>query len=176
MGVEKRTESRSVVEKWRQELISKICLLREVMPQSISNEFRPEKSSVENGFLLERSAGILLGFFYYCKVWRPEIKAIKTEANGFRLALQPLLLAERDRAFIKQLKANRDAEEELMADTEGWEVGTWFGQKVYKTVPDDKLFHYYSNGHISPEWMSHHSQSGRTGIWADLREYAWKFA
>merc|ERR1711988_410793 len=60
-GVDKRTESRSVVEKWRQELTSKICPLREVMPQSISNEFQPEKSSVENGFLLVWSAGILLG-------------------------------------------------------------------------------------------------------------------
>merc|ERR1712241_1295514 len=78
----------------------------------------------------------LAGFAYYCKVWRPQLKQQKTEANGFRLALQPLLLAERDRAFIKEIKAHRDAEEELMADTEGWEVGTWFGQKVHKTVPE----------------------------------------
>ena len=47
-------------------------------------------------------------------------------------------ITERDRAFIKEIKAHRDAEEELMADTEGWEVGTWFGQKVYKTVPEEK--------------------------------------
>ena len=47
-------------------------------------------------------------------------------------------ITERDRAFIKEIKAHRDAEEELMADTEGWEVGTWFGQKVYKTVPENK--------------------------------------
>ena len=35
----------------------------------------------------------LAGFAYYCKVWRPQLKQQKTEANGFRLALQPLLLA-----------------------------------------------------------------------------------
>ena len=27
---------------------------------------------------------------------------------------------------------NRDAEEKLMADVEGWEVGTFYGHKVYK--------------------------------------------
>ena len=26
----------------------------------------------------------------------------------------------------------RDAEEKLMADVEGWEVGTFYGHKVYK--------------------------------------------
>ena len=54
------------------------------------------------------------------------------------MALAPLLQAERDRAYIKQVKANRDAEEELMADVEGWETGKWFGQPVYYTVPDNK--------------------------------------
>ena len=77
---------------------------------------------------------------------------------------------------LQQCKKNRDAEIELMADVEGWEVGTWFGQKVYKCVPDDKLLHFYSVGHISDEWYAHHNQSGtKDGIWMDLREYAWKF-
>ena len=48
------------------------------------------------------------------------------------LAITPLMLAERDREFLKQLRKNRDAEEKLMADVEGWEVGTFYGHKVYK--------------------------------------------
>jgi NADH dehydrogenase (ubiquinone) 1 alpha subcomplex subunit 13 len=48
-----------------------------------------------------------------------------------------MLLAERDRGYIKQLKLNRDAEEDLMKDVEGWEVGTWFGEPIYKTVRDE---------------------------------------
>ena len=48
------------------------------------------------------------------------------------LAIEPLMLAERDREFLKQLRRNRDAEEKLMADVEGWEVGTFYGHKVYK--------------------------------------------
>ena len=63
------------------------------------------------------------------------------------LALTPLMLAERDREFLKQLRKlvefvrilqylplfrNRDAEEKLMANVEGWEVGTFYGHKVFK--------------------------------------------
>lgn len=53
------------------------------------------------------------------------------------MALMPLLLAERDRGYIKEVKRVRDAEVDLMADVKDWEVGTWFGEKVYKTVPDN---------------------------------------
>jgi len=55
------------------------------------------------------------------------------------LALTPLMLAERDRAFLKQLRLNRDAEEKLMGGVEGWEVGTFYGHKVYKTLKENEL-------------------------------------
>ena len=54
------------------------------------------------------------------------------EMRSASLALEPLMLAERDREYLKQLRRNRDAEEKLMADVEGWEVGTFYGHKVYK--------------------------------------------
>ena len=50
-----------------------------------------------------------------------------------RMALFPLLIAERDREFLKQLTRNRDEEEKLMADVPGWKVGTWYGEPVFKT-------------------------------------------
>jgi len=59
------------------------------------------------------------------------------EMKSARLAITPLMLAERDRAYLKQLRLNRDAEEKLMADVEGWEVGTFYGHKVFKTLGDD---------------------------------------
>ena len=52
----------------------------------------------------------------------------------FQLALEPLLAAESDRALCKTARIARDAEEEVMKDVEGWEVGTWFGHKVFKTI------------------------------------------
>merc|ERR1719312_2168131 len=61
----------------------------------------------------------------------------KVELKSSDLALTPLLLAERDREYLKQCRRNRDAETELMKDVEGWEVGTWYGHPVYKTVGEE---------------------------------------
>merc|ERR1712200_346177 len=36
----------------------------------------------------------------------------------------------------KQCRRNRDAEAKLMANEEGWEVGTWYGHPIYKTTGD----------------------------------------
>jgi hypothetical protein len=33
------------------------------------------------------------------------------------------------------ISRNRDAEEKLMKDVEGWEVGTWYGHPIYKVSP-----------------------------------------
>jgi len=61
------------------------------------------------------------------------------EMRSSKMAIFPLLLAERDRKFLKQINANRRAEEELMKDVPGWEVGTWYGERVYTTVPKDEF-------------------------------------
>lgn len=39
-----------------------------------------------------------------------------------RHAILPLLMAERDREYLKQLRVNRDEESSLMANVEGWTV------------------------------------------------------
>ena len=64
------------------------------------------------------------------------------EMKSASLAIEPLMLAERDREYLKQLRRNRDAEEKLMADVEGWEVGTFYGHKVYK-VNQARGGHYH---------------------------------
>ena len=50
------------------------------------------------------------------------------------MALQPMLQAETDRAFLKRLRQNRDWEADIMKDVPGWEVGTYWGVPVYRTV------------------------------------------
>lgn len=50
-----------------------------------------------------------------------------------RHGILPLLLAERDREFLKQLSRNREEETLLMANVKDWEVGTWFGEQVFKS-------------------------------------------
>lgn len=43
------------------------------------------------------------------------------------------------REYLKQLRRNRDEEADLMKNVKGWEVGTWYGEPVYKLLPKDTL-------------------------------------
>merc|ERR1712055_486102 len=61
-------------------------------------------------------------------------KALKTEERSTDLALQPMLQAERDRAFLKRVIQNRDWEADIMRNVEGWQVGTYWGVPVLRSV------------------------------------------
>merc|ERR1712024_54979 len=69
----------------------------------------------------------------YCKLsWFPSY----LQGIYRLLPSPPLMLAERDREYLKQCRRNRDAEAKLMGNEEGWEVGTWYGHPIYKTTGD----------------------------------------
>ena len=56
-----------------------------------------------------------------------------------------------------KLRYNRDCQRDLMEDVEGWEVGTYFGQPLYKTMADDEIqLHQTKRSfHIhSPLWQA----------------------
>lgn len=78
------------------------------------------------------------------------------EMRSGDFAIFPLLLAERDRAYLKQLRKNRDEEGRLMANVEGWKVGTWYGESIYETRPKDEL--------VGPMY-------GEYYVHADLKEF-----
>ncbi|CAH0757976.1 unnamed protein product [Diatraea saccharalis] len=97
-------------------------------------------------------SGLYIYSLNYKKIKRDEI-----EMRSAKMAIYPMLLAERDREYLKQLRRNRDAEAELMKDVPGWEVGTYYGERVYQNVPADALvepiFHEYY-AHADPrEWI-----------------------
>lgn len=93
-------------------------------------------------------------YLYYlnCK----DVKKRRLEQRSADFAITPLLLAERDREFLKQLRRNREEEARLMANVEGWEVGTYYGQPVYKSRPADEL--------IEPTFAEYY-------VHADLKEF-----
>lgn len=68
-----------------------------------------------------------------------EVKEEEIERRSADFAIYPLLLAARDREYLKQLRRNRDEEAKLMANVEGWKVGTWYGEPIYKTKSKDEL-------------------------------------
>ncbi|XP_045450375.1 NADH dehydrogenase [ubiquinone] 1 alpha subcomplex subunit 13 [Melitaea cinxia] len=102
-------------------------------------------------------AGLTLVSIYLYNLTAKRIQKNEIEMRSAKMAIYPMLLAERDREYLKQLRRNRDAEAELMRDVPGWEVGTYYGERVYKMLPPDTLvepiFHEYY-AHSSPtEWF-----------------------
>ncbi|KAG6446051.1 NADH dehydrogenase [ubiquinone] 1 alpha subcomplex subunit 13 [Manduca sexta] len=100
--------------------------------------------------------GITAGALYLYNINWKQVQRDQIEMRSAKMAIYPMLLAERDREYLKQLRRNRDAETELMRDVPGWEVGTYYGERVYKLVPPDALvqpiFHEYY-AHTEPkEW------------------------
>ncbi|XP_022129292.1 NADH dehydrogenase [ubiquinone] 1 alpha subcomplex subunit 13 [Pieris rapae] len=94
-------------------------------------------------------------YLYYlnCK----KVKKAKIEMRSAKMAIYPMLVAERDREYMKQLRRNRDAEAELMRNVPGWEVGTYYGERVYKLVPPDALvqpiFHEFYAHSDPSDWV-----------------------
>merc|ERR1712142_519851 len=87
---------------------------------------------------------LITSFGYYTYYHKKRLyKAIKVEERSTDMALAPMLQAERDRVYIKQMIKNREFEAELMKDVDGWEVGTYFGKPVFKTLEDNK-YPYFS--------------------------------
>lgn len=81
--------------------------------------------------------GITAGATYLFWLNYKKIHIQELEQRSSALAIVPILQAERDREMLKQLRRNRDEEAKLMANVEGWKVGTWYGEPIYTTVPED---------------------------------------
>ncbi|XP_012527929.1 NADH dehydrogenase [ubiquinone] 1 alpha subcomplex subunit 13 [Monomorium pharaonis] len=72
----------------------------------------------------------IAGFYGYYLSFRL-VRQNEIEMRSARLAIFPALLAERDRAILKQMRRNRDAEAELMKNVDRWEVGTYYGEPIF---------------------------------------------
>ncbi|XP_046583893.1 NADH dehydrogenase [ubiquinone] 1 alpha subcomplex subunit 13-like [Haliotis rubra] len=82
--------------------------------------------------------GMFIGFtaaawiaFYFQRRRKEQLSLEMREA---RLAIVPLLLAEQQRLYLMQLRANRDEENELMKDVPNWKTGTLWGEPVYHNI------------------------------------------
>lgn len=94
--------------------------------------------------------GMTAGAAYVYHLTKQKIHHEDIEDRTAQFALYPMLMAERDREYLKQLRRNRDEEARLMANVEGWEVGTWYGQKIYETTDklvEPRLQDFYIHSH-----------------------------
>ncbi|KYN04798.1 NADH dehydrogenase [ubiquinone] 1 alpha subcomplex subunit 13 [Cyphomyrmex costatus] len=77
-------------------------------------------------FLATTISGMYAYYLNFKLIRRHEI-----EMRSARWAIFPALLAERDRAVLKQMRRSRNIEAELMKNVEGWEVGTYYGEPIF---------------------------------------------
>jgi NADH dehydrogenase (ubiquinone) 1 alpha subcomplex subunit 13 len=92
--------------------------------------------------------GVSWAGIYYEMSLRRKYRLEMTDA---RIALYPLLIAEEHRMYLRQLRKNRDYENELMKNVPGWETGTLYGEPVYSDVNS-------SFPHIAPEAYYAHAR------------------
>ncbi|XP_065224479.1 NADH dehydrogenase [ubiquinone] 1 alpha subcomplex subunit 13 [Planococcus citri] len=83
------------------------------------------------------SLGTLIFYFTYKYDCTMHAKNEIEHRSGF-IALTPMLEAEADREYLRQLRKNREDEAELMKNVPGWEVGKLYSEPVYKTIPEDE--------------------------------------
>lgn len=76
---------------------------------------------------------------YIIYLTKQQLKREEIEMRSSKFAVLPLLIAERDREYLKQVRRNRDEEARLMKDVPGWKVGTYYGEPIFKTVEGDYL-------------------------------------
>ncbi|XP_043252347.1 NADH dehydrogenase [ubiquinone] 1 alpha subcomplex subunit 13 [Colletes gigas] len=68
-----------------------------------------------------------------------EYRRNEIEMRSSRLAVEPLLEAERDRALMKRMREIAIEEADLMKDVPEWELGTYFGEPVFLSLPPEKF-------------------------------------
>lgn len=100
----------------------------------------PLKPFLNAKLLIGGYIGISTAAMYVYQLTATELKRQDIEMRSSRNVVIPILLAERDREYLKQIRRNRDDEAELMKNVPGWEVGTWYGEPIYKTRPKNEWF------------------------------------
>lgn len=95
----------------------------------------PLKPILSTKLLVGGYVAISTAAFYVYSLTRKQIIREEVEMRSCRNVLYPVLIAERDRLYLKNLRRNRDNEAKLMADVPGWVVGTWYGEPIYTTRP-----------------------------------------
>ncbi|KAL3098912.1 hypothetical protein niasHT_024667 [Heterodera trifolii] len=74
------------------------------------------------------------GYFKNCIHDQATTKNDCFEEQDLINALEPFMMAERDRSVLRIMKRNRELENEVMKDVPGWKTGTWYGEPVYFTL------------------------------------------
>lgn len=125
----------------------------------------PLKPILSAKMLFAGYVAVSAGAMYIYKITEKKIEREDIEMRSCQNVMMPIVLAERDREYLKQIRRNRDEEAKLMANVPGWKVGTWFGEPVYKTLQPDEwvdpgYFEFYCHAH-----PKHAKERGEQKLW-----------
>ncbi|CAG2160619.1 unnamed protein product [Oppiella nova] len=104
----------------------------------------------KNWSLMAMHIGMTCYAVYYLKRRKRYMGKLSVERFDHYNAIEPLLQAERDRAYLRHMRYNREVERELMKDVPDWKVGTLWGRPIYSTLPPGAL----PDVHVT-EWYAH---------------------
>lgn len=85
------------------------------------------------GYLAVSTTAFTIYYHTYKQITKWDV-----EMRSSKFVTLPILYAERDREYLRQCRRNRDEEAKLMANVEGWVVGTWYGEPIFHTRPKDE--------------------------------------
>ncbi|XP_017277641.1 NADH dehydrogenase [ubiquinone] 1 alpha subcomplex subunit 13 [Kryptolebias marmoratus] len=90
--------------------------------------------------------GILVFGYWRLFRWNRERRRFTIEELEARIALMPLMQAEKDRRVLRMLRENLEEEAIIMKDVPGWKVGeTVFHTDRWVTPITDELFNLRTN-------------------------------
>lgn len=117
------------------------CVIQDLPPEGgykpITYKRVPAKSFFNGWGLVGTYVGVTIIAMYVYYLTCKAVLRNDLEERSARFALKPLLTAERDREYLKQMLRNREEERELMKNVKGWVVGTYYGEKLYK-LPENE--------------------------------------
>lgn len=117
---------------------------------TISFERTFAKPFMRQGFWLAILVGLSVSGPFYVKEFKKRYRVLKIEQTEHFIAVQPFLIAEQERKFLRHLRILREEERELMKDHPGWKLGTLYGEPIFKTLPENAL------PPVNPtDWMAH---------------------
>lgn len=97
------------------------------------------KPLIKQGMIAAIMLGLTINGFYLIRKFKLQLRILKIEQMEHYIASHPFMVAEQERKFLLHLRELRDQERELMKDHPGWIVGTLYGERLFKTLPEGAL-------------------------------------
>lgn len=117
------------------------------------------KPLVRQGIWAAIIVGLSINGLYLAYDFKRRMRILKIEQAEHYIAVYPFMVAEAERKFLRHLRILREQERELMKDHPGWIVGTLYGEKVFKSLPDGAL------PPVSPSEYTNHRTQGEFLRW-----------